>query len=238
MEALQAAAPTSGYSSETTEYNSRTPHKVWCRNESGRLARTEPVNVHQRIASPVTTSWKSRAVKVMKEVKTYIAETAASFIRSSFKTAVYLSLIAVTTISITKCFMILGNSSEDSRGNTKAACPSNPDFIKLILIAPVIEEVLFRGILPKGINACLRLVTRNNELRDKLSNVITASAFGLVHLDNPGYSLKDAIAIASHGYYYGNLMQTYGISSSIAAHASLNAMLNIGRHYKCNFQTQ
>lgn len=83
-------------------------------------------------------------------------------------------------------------------------------FIVMALAAPLVEEVVFRGILYRGLSAW----------RPKLALGISAGLFSIAHL-RPAQLWYYFVA----GLVLGRVYRRYGLSSSIATHAVFNGAL-------------
>lgn len=105
----------------------------------------------------------------------------------------------------------------------------------MTVLAPVLEEVLFRGILLPGIH-CMQYLLSKNDLTDeeleKQRNYrvqLSALIFGAAHLTNPHEHVAGALIQFTWSYIggvvYGHLSEKYQtLSVSILAHALNNSL--------------
>jgi membrane protease YdiL (CAAX protease family) len=101
-------------------------------------------------------------------------------------------------------------------------------FLLQVALGPVLEEVLFRGYLMTLLLWVLRV--RKSQSRVATAAVlISAVAFGTIHLLRPGTTWKEAAVISGVGAIYGSIRMASGSSATAAiAHALYNVTLHVG----------
>lgn len=105
-------------------------------------------------------------------------------------------------------------------------------FWETAVLAPVVEEVLFRQVIQGAFKKLaekvlpdqdVTLFSQTMKLAVLVAVVATAVLFGLVHLGS-GLGIVQVILATSTGIVYGILKEKYGLTASISAHMTNNAV--------------
>jgi hypothetical protein len=101
-----------------------------------------------------------------------------------------------------------------------------------VVLGPIEEEIIYRAIFQRSFNWCARQGLPDQEidlfsLKVKLSSLVSiataSTVFGLAHLQN-GTGATQALVTTLSGACLGALYQEYGLSASIPAHITNNAL--------------
>lgn len=102
-------------------------------------------------------------------------------------------------------------------------------FLLQAALGPVLEEILFRGYLMRLLSWMIRMWTHRSTIATAVAVLMSAVAFGTVHLLRSGTSWKEVSIISVVGVTYGCIRMASGSSATAAvAHALYNATLHIG----------
>jgi membrane protease YdiL (CAAX protease family) len=99
--------------------------------------------------------------------------------------------------------------------------------LRLLVLAPLLEELIFRSGLQE---ALLRRSPRATRRGAVFANVITATLFALCHfaLQRGALSALTLFPALAVGWIY---QRTRRLAPCVAAHAAMNAMWLVGRHF-------
>jgi membrane protease YdiL (CAAX protease family) len=98
-----------------------------------------------------------------------------------------------------------------------------------VALGPVLEEFLFRGYLVRLLLWMLKAWTRKNVIASSVVVLISAVAFGAIHLLRPGTTWTEVAVISGVGTIYGSIRMASGSSATAAvAHALYNVTLHVG----------
>jgi hypothetical protein len=111
--------------------------------------------------------------------------------------------------------------------------PEHPDKFLAVFVAPIVEEMLFRGLLMSTIKLVQKVegprrpTPEQLERQKKIRIVVQAVIFGAVHLTNglePSRVIQVVLCTYS-GYYYGQIAEkTNSIAATIILHATNNGL--------------
>jgi membrane protease YdiL (CAAX protease family) len=113
-----------------------------------------------------------------------------------------------------------------SASSALGAAPSDLGWIRLLVIAPVLEELVFRS----GLHEALLRRRETNFLHSPaLANAATAAVFSLCHFafDPSAISVLTVIPALAIGWIY---QRTRRVLPCIATHAAFNAVWFAGGH--------
>lgn len=107
------------------------------------------------------------------------------------------------------------------------AAPSSLGWLRLLVLAPVLEEIVFRS----GLHEALLRRRGNTVLHSPaFANAATAALFSLCHfaLDPSAISVLTVIPALAIGWVY---QRTRRVAPCVFAHASFNAAWFVGWHF-------
>ena len=87
------------------------------------------------------------------------------------------------------------------------------NFIKLIIITPIVEELTFRGIILNNIN---------KEYSFTKSLIISSIMFSIIHINPLAFNITTLIVTVITGAIFGLIFYRYGLIYSIIAHCTYN----------------
>ena len=97
-----------------------------------------------------------------------------------------------------------------------------------VALGPVLEEILFRGYLMRLLLWILKGL-RPPWVKSVTIVMISAAAFGAIHLLRPGTEAVTVAVIAGVGVVYGDIRMASGSTATAAvAHAVYNVTLYVG----------
>ena len=104
-----------------------------------------------------------------------------------------------------------------------------PVLLLQVAVGPVLEEFLFRGYLVRLLLWMLKVWTSKSAIASAVVVLISAVAFGTIHLLRPGTTRTEVAMISGIGTIYGSIRMASGSSATAAvAHALYNVTLHIG----------
>jgi membrane protease YdiL (CAAX protease family) len=104
-----------------------------------------------------------------------------------------------------------------------------PVLLLQVALGPVLEEFLFRGYLVRLLLWMLKVSIHKKVIAPALAVLISAMAFGAIHLLRPGTTWTEVATISGMGTIYGCVRMASGSSATAAvAHALYNSTLHIG----------
>ena len=119
----------------------------------------------------------------------------------------------------------------------------NSDFFNQVVIAPIFEELFFRGVVQNSIrkiqNFYLKHITRNAPSEEQLQRLkiyrigITSFLFGFCHLINPGAGSSHVFVTTVQGAVSGNAMEKTGsLVVPILDHTLWNGICYAGKNFR------
>lgn len=104
-----------------------------------------------------------------------------------------------------------------------------------IIVVPIFEELLHRGIIQGALKNLLTLSGVNPSRAKSASHALAGLAFALPHGFNSGnFLLTDAITRFAPGYYLGKIYEEHGLSCAVATHILMNFMIGKVTHMICD----